>query len=158
MKIYLSYEMFKNLCLAMAEEIITGITGIEHDCIVPIMRGGMSAAHIIAKELNLPTGAYWPKEKMLSLPPNCSKPVFVEDLVAKGRTYLGLMEYLYRKNLKFTYAPVLIDGNNKMFGEDTFPVYGMITKHWIVFPYEDFNKMNEGDRGLFREGTDTYGK
>ena len=35
---------------------------------------------------------------------------------------------------------------------------GQQFEDWIVFPYEDFDKMKEGDRGLFREGSDSYGK
>jgi len=149
--------MFKSICVALAEQIAARN---EYDCIVPVMRGGMTAAHIIAKELNWKTGAYWPNEKLLSLPQDCKSPVFVEDLVAKSRTYKALKFHFLveRPEMNYAYVPILIDGDTEEFIDREFPMYGMITKHWIVFPYEDFDKMKEGDHGLFREGTDSYGK
>jgi hypoxanthine phosphoribosyltransferase len=162
MKTMLDYKTFKNICLSMADNMK------EYDPheIIAVSRGGLSASHIIAKHLNIPIGMYSPKTSKILMNTNeyLSRVVFVEDLVAEGRTFeLIYNEYSgfgiqYQFDWKF--APVLIDG--KYQETDTFKekliTYGIKTQHWIVMPYEEDEKMIEGDRGLNRDGSDQYGK
>ena len=155
-KIYLPYEFFKSLCLCVAEQIKKDIKNVDE--IVAISRGGISAAHIIAKELKLQMGYFFPRnnDSVLVLNKKDSKNiVIIEDLIAKGRTHQIVKNFFLNKDIKYYFVPILIDGN---FSEYNFDIYGMKTKHWIVFPYENYNKMNVGDRGFFREGTDNYGE
>jgi hypoxanthine phosphoribosyltransferase len=156
MKFYLDYEHLKNICIAMAENIALAYKPHE---IVAVVRGGLTPAHIIAKHLRLPVGVLFPEYNELHLYNASSRRiVFVEDLIAKGRTYRqikNIME-LY-PGIDWKMAPVLVDSH---YDEtlDNVVTYGFKTSHWCVFPWEDFDKMQEGDRGLFRHGTDSYGK
>jgi len=162
MKISLDFNTFKNICLSMAEEI----SKYEPNEIIAISRGGLSAAHIIAKYLNLNVGMYFPKEKQLLMSSNkyLSKVVFVEDLVAHGRTFDLLNSHMLElgftsQTFEWKFAPVLIDGKyiETQDFNDKLITYGLKTNHWIVMPYEEETKMVEGDRGLFRDNTDQYG-
>jgi hypothetical protein len=56
---------------------------------------------------------------------------------------------------EWMFVPVVLDGHLNI---PEIEIYGIKTKHWCVMPWEDVDKMQEGDRGLFREGTDSYGK
>ena len=48
MKVELDYQTFKTICLAMAETV----RPMGFDEIICVMRGGMSASHIISKALS----------------------------------------------------------------------------------------------------------
>ena len=58
------------------------------------------------------------------------------------------------KGLSWMFMPILVDANYKT----EFPLECLRTSEWIVFPYEEFDKMQVGDRGFFRDGTDKYAK
>ena len=150
MKIYFDYETVKQFAVSKAQEM----KNENFDCVVAVVRGGLTIAHIIAKELRLPVGVFYPKEQHLYLPtgPN-SKILIVEDLIAEGRTTKIIHKFF--KDFEYKYYPFLVDANYK---KEDFDYYSIKTKDWIVFPWEDFNKMQEGDRGLFRDKTDLYGK
>jgi hypoxanthine phosphoribosyltransferase len=150
-KIYLEYEEFKYICLLMAKRI----EKINIDQIVAISRGGISAAHIISKYLKKDVGYFIPKNNELILNHDVRNIVFIEDLVAKGRTYNLIKEKMKNSLIKnWLFCPVLVDSNYK---ENDFKIYGFKSNDWIVFPYEEISKMNIDDRGLFRENTDNYG-
>lgn len=152
MKVSMSYGTFKDLCISMAEDV----REFNPDVVVAVMRGGMSAAHIIAKHLRLPCECYIPVRNLCTAVGHTQyqRLLFVEDLVAQGRTYKQLQQYMETVNITdWQFAPVLVD--DSFVG--SFRYYGMRTKHWVVFPYEDNEKMLEGDRGLFRLKTDSYG-
>lgn len=155
MQIELNYDFYKNLCLVMAQKI-KEYKATEIICVV---RGGMTASHIISKKLNLFCGMYDPKTDFFySRSPN-SKYVFVEDLVAQGRTYSKIEKFTKSNGIReWGFAPVIIDSSIDESKINNLVTYGIKTQHWIVSPYEDLKDMNEGDRGLFREGNDKYGK
>lgn len=135
-------------------------SGEQYDEVIAVVRGGLTAAHYIAKELRLPVGVYFPGQGPLSLvinKPQSTNLLFVEDLVAQGRTYSEIKENMKRpmwSDTRWDFLPVLVDGS---YPED-FPLQGLKSSEWVVFPYEKMEKMKEGDRGLFREGTDVYAK
>jgi hypothetical protein len=58
------------------------------------------------------------------------------------------------EGFNMAFMPVLVDEN---YTKDAFLLQAIDTSDWIVFPYEKFESMNEGDRGLFRYNTDSYG-
>ena len=158
MKIQLDHDTFKQLCISMAE-VIKLYNPSE---IVAVVRGGLSAAHIIAKYLKLPIGVYFPKDGQLVKTTNKNKFVVVEDLVAHGRTFnklcSDLLDCCYE--CEWMFAPVLVDSScfTTLDFKGKLITTGMITSHWIVMPYEEYDMMVEGDRGLFRNGDDKYGK
>lgn len=157
MKVKLDYETYKNFCLCMAEKI----REFKADEIIAVMRGGMSAAHIISKHLNLPCGAYFPGNLpgLYITKTTSRRLVFVEDLIAKGRTLKELTDFMQTNanQCSWSFAPVLIDSRVDL----TMPnilTYGMVTPHWVVMPYEETENVVEGDWGLSRDGSDKYGK
>jgi hypoxanthine phosphoribosyltransferase len=165
MKTQLDYSLFKQLCLSMAEKI----REYKPDELVAVMRGGMTAAHIISKTLNIPCGAYFPNgpTKLVLTTLESKRIVFIEDLIAKGRTLENIRVTMSYQPREWKIAPVLIDSNYiKLYHFDEqykrlcnrILTYGMITPHWMVMPYEQNEMMVEGDHGLFRDKTDQYGK
>lgn len=156
MKYYLEYEQLKRICISMAEDISKGFQPHE---IVAVSRGGLTPAHIIGKYLRLPVGVFFPEYKELHLYNTSStRIVFVEDLIAKGRTFRVIQAAMDKyPGIEWTLAPVLIDAHYEE-EDDGVKYFGFKSKHWVVFPWEEFDKMQEGDRGLFREGSDSYGK
>ncbi len=160
MKLYLDYPTFNQICLAMAQKISLW----NPDQLVAVSRGGLSAAHIISKHLNLKCGVYFPYEEKLTLSHSfkpVKKIVFIEDLIAQGRTITNIKNIMETipeyKNYEWKIAPVLIDDSfDKSLWKNEIVTYGIISPHWIVMPYEDFEMTKENDRGLFRDGTDKY--
>ena len=161
MKVYLDYPTFNQLCLAMAQQIEQW----KPDQLVAVSRGGFSAAHIISKHMNLKCGVYMPHDGQMLLPSSykpIKKLVFVEDLIAKGRTIETLKLFMNKpenSTYEWKIAPVLVDDAFDMsLWMDNILTYGISSPHWMIMPYEDFYAMKEGDHGLFRDGTDKYGK
>lgn len=163
MKIDLPFDFFKSLCIGMAEKI----KEYKPDEVVAIIRGGLTPSHIIAKHLNIPIGVYFPKTSTLLIQPESKNIVFIEDLVATGRTYKQVSDFMldHNEEIDWMFAPVLLDSkineNATLFDPNYMPrllTYGMKTEHWIVMPYEEHTKVSENDRGLFRDKSDNYGK
>lgn len=157
MKRHLSYQ-------EMIELIpIEKLRGYQFDEVVAVMRGGMTAAHYIAKELQLKCGAYFPASKdfdhdrLILANPSSKKILFVEDLIAQGRTLMRLKKFMTNFKVEWMFYPVIVS-HDYTSDEAEYIDVGQQFEEWIVFPYEDFDKMKEGDRGLFREGSDRYGK
>jgi hypoxanthine phosphoribosyltransferase len=152
-KIELPHELFKALCIDLALKINERY---QPNGLIAISRGGISAAHIMAKKLRLQIGYYFPKDELLIPYPGYvdSDPlIFIEDLVAEGRTFLALKKFItssekYSKSI-YDFVPILVD---KDF-DYPFNFYGLKTGSWIVFPYEQSEKVIVGDRGLFRNRT-----
>lgn len=156
MKRFITYEEMA----ALLDEQIPKIEAYGFDEIVAVVRGGLTAAHYIAKQLRLPVGVYYPSNDAYSAPrlilakKKAGKLLFVEDLVAQGRTHAELYNFMKGfPEVDWHFMPVLVDGKY----ENNFPMQGLKTDDWIVFPYEKYDKMQEGDRGLFRMKTDVYG-
>lgn len=156
MKRYLTYSEFTTIL----DSIIDKVKDEGYQEIIPVVRGGLTAAHYIAKELRLPCGAFWPDiggvPFLMVTNRQHKKILFVEDLVAKGRTYYTINKDMTDNHPEFEqeFAPVLVDSSCP----HHFKYEGIRSEDQIVFPYEDIDKMNEGDRGLFRERSDSYGK
>lgn len=152
----ISYEEMTRLL----DEKIPEIRECGYDEIVAVVRGGLTAAHYIAKQLRLPVGVYFPSNDAYSTPrlilskKKADKLLFVEDLVAQGRTYNELFNFMRNfPSTNWSFLPVLVDGNY----ESDFHYQCMKTTDWVVFPYEKPDMTKEGDRGLFRIGSDVYG-
>lgn len=157
MKKHLSYqEMIELLPIDKLREY-------DFDEVVAVMRGGMTAAHYIAKELKLKCGAYFPASKdfdhnrIILANPSSKKILFVEDLIARGRTLMRLKKFMKNFKVEWMFYPVIVSHDYES-DEAEYIDVGQKFEDWIVFPYEDFDKMKEGDGGLFREGSDSYGK
>lgn len=154
MKVYMDYETYKRYSLYLADKIKEDGC----DTLVAITRGGISAGHIIAKELGMPLYYYFPNyDQIFPYPPNAKKMAFIEDLIAQGRTLQNVKDYFDRQwfPINWHFYTILQDA---YFENDTKVTYTVKTKDWIVFPYESYNAVIENDRGLFREGTGQYGK
>lgn len=134
----------------------------DYDEVVAVMRGGMTAAHYIAKQLRLSCGAYFPSSpnrpcELVLANPNSNYILFVEDLVAQGRTLQQLNEYMQLNlpHVAYDFLPIVVD---KSYNDNNYLDINQKHEDWIVFPYEMEDKVKEGDRGLFRERSDVYGK
>jgi hypoxanthine phosphoribosyltransferase len=152
MKKYLDYETLKSKLIEKAEELRKE----NFDCVIAVVRGGLTNAHILGKELMLPVGVFYPKERFLYVPegvPKNGKFLVVEDLIAEGRTTKIIHSFF--KDYNYKYYPFLIDYE---YQDNDYDYYSIREKDWIVFPWEQVEKVQEGDRGFFREGTDAYGK
>jgi hypoxanthine phosphoribosyltransferase len=160
MKLNLSFPTLKSLCIDLAERLAKEY---KPDQIVAISRGGLVPATVIAKYLRLDVGFYMPKVDRLVLIGQPRRVAFVEDLVAQGRTFWKLAQHMEANfpydpgsiPISWTYVPILVDGD---FDKIDFQFYGLKTKQWVVMPWEEEEKMQVGDRGLFRERSDSYGK
>ena len=158
MKKYLSYDEFVSICDEMADKIVKLAETKNKDIeLVAITRGGVTAAHRIAYKLGLPLN-FWSPTLGLAYPLDNSKTSFlIEDLIAKGRTLDQIKEYF--RNSDYEFCPVLVDeGFATKNSPLPFSIWGFVSKDWIVFPYEDFDKVREGDWGLFRQGTSESAK
>lgn len=151
---YMGYETYKKICLRLAEQIMIDNCNV----LVAVNRGGLSAAHIIAKKLRMEVRLYDPITGFVGPePPDNDKIAFIEDLVATGRTY-DTIETLMRRRSKADWKmyAVLVDRSYDVKCKKI--SYGIMETAWIVFPYEELNNVTQDDRGLFRDGSDQYGK
>lgn len=125
------------------------------DEVVVVSRGGITIGHIIAKELKLQVGILYPaKNEIAFFDPHCKNILIIEDLVAQGRTTKIIHKVMNKyAHKKYYYMPFLVDANYKVHDfHDSF----MVSEDWIVFPWEENDSVVEGDRGLFRDKTDSY--
>lgn len=137
--------------------------------LIAIARGGLTFAQLVAYRMALPLFVYFPKNDRISGPESICQLdldplrvgkdapefVFLEDLVAKGRTYDKVYAFMDEEfpGARWSFVPVVLDANAPKEVQDAIPLYGMKTDNWVVFPYEISEHVVEGDRGLFREGT-----
>jgi hypoxanthine phosphoribosyltransferase len=148
-KIELSFEDYKAVCYQMTKKIKALNTKFIE--VVAVSRGGMTPAYLIGKELRLDIGVYSPKARKLFTVNSLSKNdtiLVIDDLVALGRTYKALKEDITLCN--FIFCPFLVDGYYFEKYPKEFPVYGMVSKEWVVFPYEDPSKVTVGTKGFRR--------
>lgn len=157
MKRYMDYEEFKGYCVSMAARVQ------QNDILIAVSRGGISAAHIVAKITGKPLYYYFPADNLIApflMSRDVNNLFFIEDLIAQGRTFNKVKSYCNQLGfLSWSFNAVLIDPWAGQISFDNKEIhYELVSDDWIVFPYEEMDKMKEGDRGLFREGTDSYGK
>jgi hypoxanthine phosphoribosyltransferase len=134
--------------------------------LVAVSRGGVTLAHRIAVRSGRPLNFYSPKTNTLAWPPRLKTLVFIEDLVALGRTHTQVKDMMgcwyrdtYTENQNWFFCPLIVDAKFAAQNQPLpFKIYGSVESDWIVFPYEDYEKVHEGDHGLFRDGSGKYGK
>lgn len=148
MKRVLTYPELKTLSDKIADKILSGPKNFN---LIAISRGGVTAAHRIAYILGKPLN-YWSPDRGLAWVIDSMPAYFIEDLVAKGRTYEMVKARF--AGLDIRYCPLVVDSEYaNVNGTDQFFAYGVVSSDWIVFPYEDESRVVEKDWGLFREGT-----
>lgn len=134
--------------------------------LVAITRGGLTLAHIVAYQVAKPVNFFVPAEtRIIFTDPNRSHSdsvgrkdtlVFIEDLIAKGRTY-AMLEHTMRSYLNdWELIPVVIDAAAET--PERVSKYMVKTADWMVFPHEDFDRVVEKDWGMFRNGTSENSK
>ena len=149
-KEYLEYEDMKQLIYDKIPELQKE----NFNEVVAVSRGGVSIAQIIAKELRLPMGYIFPGPERLCLyNPEAKNVLVVEDLIAQGRTTKIVHKIMKKQNINYKYMPFLMDIN---YPDRDFDYICMVSKRWIVFPWERFDEVQANDRGLFRNQTDQY--
>lgn len=159
MKAYIPYEMYQQVAFDMAERIEANL---KPDEIIGISRGGLSAATIIARRLGLDLGFFVPGregEKLILINSGAKKIVFIEDLIAVGKTFDLVKAYMAEchPDIAWHFIPMTIDA---AYEEDKLrvPFYGFKAHTWLVSPHDEMECVIEGDRGYFRDRTDLYTK
>ena len=144
------YQLTYNDLQVVAQHIVASIP---RDCsLVAILRGGSALGQLVAYYTAKPLHVFYPSigEVYPPLPPG-SLPVFIEDVVAQGRTY----NIVAAKFQDFLFAPAVIDAGMYPL---TNSIVSLVTKTWVVFPHENFDLTLAGDRGMFRDGTSQNSK
>lgn len=155
-KVELTWDEFKDCCRELADRIKNKYSDPDSKtAIVGINRGGMIPAVVIAKMLRMEVIPWTPKKYIqYSEIRDYDVLIFIDDLYAEGRTYRRYLEEVKYLRHDTCFMTILMDG--KAYNPKV--TFSMRTNDWIVFPWEDFDAVTAGDRGLFREGTDVYGK
>jgi hypoxanthine phosphoribosyltransferase len=159
MKVEMHYEGLKHIAKKIAGHISTNVA---NPALFSVMRGGMTLAHLVGYELRLPVGAYYPAMHKF-IHPSLQEAgslaqftfVFLEDVLATGRTLSATREHMESIHQDFRFYPSVIDQEifDKGLPECVVHAPAFVTADWISFPYEEFDVVVEGDRGLFRDGT-----
>ena len=161
MKTRLEWKEYKSALLNFADEYRG-----KFDKLYGISRKGMVPATMLAIEWGMELGVcrmvddgciidnskYSFGARTKIFPDYFAKCLFVDDVVAEGRTIKRVRETF--QGCK--YLTIVQDTGAKEEAD-----YGLMTcdkKEWIVFPWERFEKVKDQDRGLYREGTDSYGQ
>lgn len=131
--------------------------------LVAIARGGLTLGHLVANRLAKPLHVFSPGLTFdLAFSHTCdvtkldhSGPyVFLEDLLAQGRTYYTLKRFCdYVGLTNWLYVPIVVDEAAPRDIIENTPWFWLKTSEWVVFPWERNEDVVEGDRGLFRQGT-----
>lgn len=165
-KVYMDYEELKAVCLGIVDNIQAN--GDEFDEIIAVTRGGLTPAHIMAKQMRLDVGIFAPKHdngqfpagRLSMINDDSKKILIVEDLIALGRTFDVVEKYMdyvqsFDSEFEWEYCPILIDDS---YTKRDFKYFGFRSHNWIVFPYENEDSVVVGDRGLHRDRSDMYGR
>jgi len=163
MKHQMTYAELQKIAYAIAEDIKARIT---NPYLFAVVRGGMTLAQLVGYKLAMPVGTYYPASGQ-SLHPsrNYAEPVerdatyvYLEDVIATGRTVQCIHAHMKwaPDTLNYEIYPAVIDsrydgGDFAHIAQST----ALITPNWVVFPYEEMDRVVEGDHGLFRDGTST---
>lgn len=136
-----------------------------------VARGGLTFGHLVSQRLNLPLGVAYPAVDVVhrvhpkwrddAAPTEDAVCVYLEDVIAEGRTFNQIMDWHSRVHNDYVtaeFVPVVVDHKVDLAIRERVNIFGMVTSDWIVFPYEDPARMVESDRGLFRDGTSQASK
>lgn len=164
MRRVMTYDELKTKADQLHEKIEAEVEGDYQ--LVAVSRGGVTLAHRIAVRSNRSLNFYSPKTNTLAWNHRFDTLVFIEDLVALGRTLSRVREMIsmappgvYTENQNWFFCPLIVDAKYAaQYQSLPFKIYGSVESDWIVFPYEDYDKVHEGDHGLFRDGSGKYGK
>lgn len=144
------YSEFKSLCLRIADEAKN--SGIEFRSVMCILRGGLTASHIIAKRLLLPVSVVSPVEG-LAYYAGWGPVLVVDDMCDQGRTFDRVKSLLSFSGIAFKTAAVFNVGDYPV---DFVGEYE--SDKWLVMPNEEADKCVVGDKGLFSQGSSRYGE
>ncbi len=155
MKVYFDFEMYKGICLSLANEI----KKVKPDVLVCIPRKGMFPTQIIYEALELDVSYFFPKTETLYFPPhmdekNIKTLVFIDDGVSpKARTYKLLKEFMKNKPFTWYFVPILVDHEADIELDEHFYMYGLKVRQdpWFVYPYEVSENIKEYNFTYFRD-------
>lgn len=156
MKTQLTYDSLTFYASRTAERL-SKVGDIE---LVAICRGGLTYAQAIAYKMALPLSIFYPTtngwSSLAGPATQSNKPlVFIEDVIAKGRTYNLVNSYMRHNhpNRDWCIAPLVVDFSIDLEKYPRISHFGFQSLQWVVFPHEDMNHVAEGDHGMFRDGT-----
>jgi hypoxanthine phosphoribosyltransferase len=157
----MSYQELLDHAQTMARFIHQGFPNHQ---LVAVARGGVTVAHRIAYLLGKPLGFFVPAQPQTPIflqNPVDVPPLFIEDLIAKGRTLqlLDQVSHSYPFHKDWQLMCVVKDKNAQLPTHLVNRVNTvLVPDEWIVFPYEDEDRVQVADWGLFREGTSANAK
>lgn len=158
MKRQISYLELKNFGRDVARYIKDKYPDGNYN-LIAVARGGLTLAHIVAYILAKPLNFFIPKTGGLHFAEqgdlNASF-IFLEDLIAKGRTYEIIEKRMELIQQSWEFIPVVVDADIEI--PKHVSKYMIQTSDWMVFPHEDFDSTVEKDWGLFRDGSSSNSK
>lgn len=149
-KEHLSFEELKTIAQQTADHIKATQTNYT---LVAVSRGGLMFAQCVAYNLSKPLSFFIPSTGLWPTPNKPTTLIFLEDLVAKGRT-VNTIDSQFKDWLLY---PVITDVNAPKH-EKVITEFCKKPNHWVVFPHEVAERTVVGDWGLFREGTSANSK
>jgi|TARA_Y100000310_G_C20703501_1_gene832311 adenine/guanine phosphoribosyltransferase-like PRPP-binding protein len=160
----LDWVVFKEYLLSFADEHRG-----KFDKVYGISRKGMVPATMLAIEWGMELGVCRMKDdgcmldgsdymlgqsnypEVKKYPNYFEKFLFVDDVVAQGRTIKKVRSAF--QGCK--YLTIVQDKDSEERADHHLLLCDK--EEWVVFPWERFDKVKEMDRGLYRDGTSTYG-
>lgn len=142
--------------LVIARTAARLISTLTNPQLVAVSRGGLTFAQAVAYYRAAELHFFIPKIEQVWPQVEGGTLVFLEDVLATGRTYQTCKEYASRIGLPFLFLPAVTD--HKCVGRFSAVGQLLVSKSWVVFPHEDLNQVEVGDRGLFREKTSVNSK
>lgn len=165
-KRYLTYEELRVRAQLIANYIRKNV---EKPSLVAVTRGGLAIAQLVAYKLALPVSVFYPKDltgaqdyPILTGPALIDGDetlIFLEDVVAEGRTYRIVNDFIDMPKQKWLFIPVVFDSKLNPADFPNIPEELIwACSDWVVFPHEDIEQVVAGDRGLFRDRTSENSK
>ncbi|MBP2299231.1 phosphoribosyltransferase [Azospirillum picis] len=141
----LSWEEYEHHCLKLAEMVLP----YNPTEVIAVARKGLIPAFLIANVLKRKVGFWYPTEnKLCSF--NNTRLLFVDDMMARGRTYLRLKECF--PDLDYRLATVFID-HECPYRPD---YYSFVAHDWIIAPFSKREDSIPGVRRDFRETVEYF--
>lgn len=161
MKVLMPYSELQLIAKNIAHSVRNNVN---NPLLFAVMRGGMTLGHLVAYELRMTIGAYYPGNKRFLHPlipeeviPRGFTAVFLEDVLATGRTLRIIDQHMQELAVDWVFYPSVIDAAVTATARVSC-VTAKVTSDWVSFPYENYDSVVEGDRGLFRDGSSVAAK